>query len=534
MRLPPNVKAESFSEALKQFEQAVGKEWVFSSEEDIDLYRDSYTPFWHEEEEPIPSAAVAPSSTEEVQKVVRIANSHKIPLWIISTGKNLGYGGPAPLLGGSIVLDLKRMNRVLEVDERNHCALVEPGVSYFDLYRYIQERGLKVMVDVPDPGWGSVMGNALDRGVGYGPFRDHFDSHCGLEVVLPNGELLRTGMGALPGAKTWQQYKYGYGPSIDGLFCQSSLGVVTKMGFYLYPQPEAFRAGSVTVPKRQDIVPLVDTVNYLVNSGIAQGQFQISNALASPFGPPDLELANLLAKPGGPSTEELERYGAEKNLGYWSTMLKFYGPQDVIDAQWNYAKKKFSSIPGVRFKEEAKYTFPIDPKMVEQIPHLADLGIPNLSIFGIGVRPQRPMSYGHLWFSPIIPATGEAILEVTDVLTKAFRELGVPMPLGSIFPISFFPRTFVLIFGMEVEHNVAKNREMRDKFRKMVKIASEHGWGEYRTPTAFMSDVMDVYSFNNHALRRFHETIKDAVDPNGILAPGKAGIWPKSMRKERA
>ena len=76
---------------------------------------------------------------EQVQAIVKIANTYKIPLWTISTGKNLAYGGSAPRLSGSVVLDLKRMNRVLEVSEENAYALVEPGVSYFDLYRYIQE-----------------------------------------------------------------------------------------------------------------------------------------------------------------------------------------------------------------------------------------------------------------------------------------------------------------------------------------------------------------------------------------------------------
>src|SRR5580692_4430895 len=124
--LPPSVNAKDFSDALKQFEEAVGKEWVFTSDEDVALYRDAYSPFWSEPDELVASAAVAPDNVEQVQQVVRIANSHKIPLYPISTGKNLGYGGSAPALSGSVVLDLKRMNRILEVDEKNAYALVEP------------------------------------------------------------------------------------------------------------------------------------------------------------------------------------------------------------------------------------------------------------------------------------------------------------------------------------------------------------------------------------------------------------------------
>jgi FAD/FMN-containing dehydrogenase len=245
MSVPPGVTPKDFSDAIKRWQEALGAEWVFTSDEDIDLYRDPYSPVWHEEEEPIASAAVAPDGVEQIQAVVRIANQYKIPLWTISTGKNLGYGGSAPLLGGSVVLDLKRMNRVLEVNDKNHYALVEPGVSYFDLYRYIQDHKLKVWIDPPDPGWGSPMGNSLERGGGYTPMHDHFDAVCGMEVVLPNGELMRTGMGALPGAKTWQQYKYGFGPYIQGAFSQSSLGIVTKMGVWLYPEPEAYLLGTV-------------------------------------------------------------------------------------------------------------------------------------------------------------------------------------------------------------------------------------------------------------------------------------------------
>ena len=225
--LPPGVSQADFAAAIAGFEAAVGKDWVFTSKEDTDLYRDAYSPFWGEAEEKLVSAAVAPDSVEQVQAVMRIANQHRIPIYPISTGKNLGYGGSAPVLSGSVVLDLKRMNRILEVDEKNAFVLVEPGVSYFDLYRHIQERGLKLWIDCPDPGWGSVIGNAVDRGGGYTDalYRNHFDAHCGMEVVLPNGELLRTGMGALPGAKTWQQYKSGYGPWFSRRVMISTRGI---------------------------------------------------------------------------------------------------------------------------------------------------------------------------------------------------------------------------------------------------------------------------------------------------------------------
>ncbi len=131
-----------------------------------------------------------------------------------------------------------RMNKVLDVNGRDCTCLVEPGVTYFALYDYLQKNGYQhLWIDNPDLGGGSVVGNALDRGAGYTPYGDHFSMHCGMEVVLPNGEIMRTGMGALPGNNTWQTFQYGYGPYPDGIFTQSNYGIVTKMGFWLMPDP---------------------------------------------------------------------------------------------------------------------------------------------------------------------------------------------------------------------------------------------------------------------------------------------------------
>ena len=103
---PPGVSPADFAAALRKFEAAVGEQWVFKSDEDVALYRDAYSPERDEPTERLASAAVAPDTVEQVQQIVRIANEHRVPLYPISTGKNLGYGGSAPILSGSVVVDL--------------------------------------------------------------------------------------------------------------------------------------------------------------------------------------------------------------------------------------------------------------------------------------------------------------------------------------------------------------------------------------------------------------------------------------------
>jgi (+)-pinoresinol hydroxylase len=540
MRVPPGVSSKDFSDALQQFEEAVGKEWVFTSDEDVAMYRDAYSPFWGEPDELVASAAVAPDGVEQVQKVVRIANTYKIPIYPISTGKNLGYGGSAPAYSGSVVLDLKRMNRILEVNERNAYCLVEPGVSYFDLYRYIQENGIKLWVDVPDPGWGSPMGNSLDRGGGYllPQFRNHFDSHCGMEVVLANGEVMRTGMGALPGAKTWQQYKSGFGPWIDGIFSQSNFAVVTKIGFWMCPAPDSYLVGTVSVPRYNDLIPLIDTLGYLENTGCTNGMPFFGSPLLArgPLGQagpvPDPELTTLLARDGGPDPDAMDAYALKKGIHHWSCTVSFYGGPQANAGNWEFAKEKFSAIPGAKFTDAEAYKLPLTPEVQAKF-NLPQFGIPSLQMFSIGARSEANPTpgNGHVWFSPIIPRTGEAVFEANRVFREAAKDLGLPIPSFSL-PTCYWERAFIFLFGFPITHDIETNKKNRAAFQRLVAIAAEHGWGEYRTAPAHQGAVMDTYSFNNHALLRFHETLKDAVDPNGILSAGRYGIWPKHLREE--
>jgi 4-cresol dehydrogenase (hydroxylating) len=527
MRTPPGIKPADFTTAIKQFSDVVGAQWVFTSDADVSTYRDAYSPFFGEADERVASAAVAPETVEQVQRIVKIASQYSIPLYTISTGRNLAYGGSAPVYSGSVVLDLKRMNKILEVNESQAYALVEPGVSYFDLYRHIRERGLKLWIDCPDPGWGSVIGNALDHGAGRTPlpYRDHFGAHCGMEVVLGNGEVVRTGMGALPTAKTWQHFQYGAGPSADGLFAQSNLGVVTKMGFWLLPEPEASMTGQIRVPKHDDIVPFVRILGSLAFQGIVNCVFSLQSPVFA--GALDAEKSALLDRPGGGSAADWDRYAASKGRHFWQTDLRFYGPAKVIAAQWEHVKERLAAIGGVQFTDGDTIRFPLTDEQVAKLNDPGSFGVPSLNVFS-----SLQGTSGHLDASPMVPYSGEALLEAHKVFMKLFRDAGVPLTLG--FAMSYHWRAFIMFQGIELTRDSAKNAKARSLYEQVIKVASEHGWGIYRAHAAFMDKVMEQYSWNDHALMRMNETLKDALDPNGILSAGRYGIWPKRLRGGRA
>ena len=248
--LPPGVSRESFNTAIEELRSLVDDE-VELVDKPLDDGWYLHRPLTHDafpldqQDQFVNSAICAPASVEQTQAVVRWANKWLIPIYPVSMGRNLGYGGAAARVRGSVLLDMgKRMKTVLELNEKSAFCLLEPGVSYYMLFDEIRRSGKKLWVDVPDLGAGSVVGNALDRGVGYTPYGDHWGMHSGIEVVLPNGEVMRTGMGAMEdsntphgSANTWQLFPYGFGPYPDGLFSQSNYGIVTKMGMALMPSP---------------------------------------------------------------------------------------------------------------------------------------------------------------------------------------------------------------------------------------------------------------------------------------------------------
>ena len=250
---------------------------------------------------------------------------------------------------GAIVVDMgKRMNRILEVNEKYGYALLEPGVTYFDLYEHLEATNSILMLDTPDLGWGSVVGNTLDRGVGYTPYGDHFLWQTGLEVVLPQGEVMRTGMGALPGSNAWQLFPYGFGPYPDGMFTQSNLGIVTKMGIALMQRPPASMTYLITFQEESDLEQIVDVMLPLrINMAPIQNVPVLRNIIL------DAGVVSQRSEwydgEGPLPREAIKRMQSELGLGYWNFYGTLYGPPPMIEMFYGMIQEAFGQIPGAQF-----------------------------------------------------------------------------------------------------------------------------------------------------------------------------------------
>lgn len=178
---------------------------------------------------------VLPRDTVSVKHVLEIANRNRIPVTTMSGGVNVG-GTAVPSQGG-IVLDLKWMNRIVEINEGAAYVVIEAGVTYDELTSALIAKGFRCHIPT-SPGGSTPVGNNLVRPSGSLSNR-HLDSFLGLEVVLPDGTIVHTGSSAFPFSGSFM--KYGPFPDLTGLFCcaHGTLGVVTKAAIRIYPINEA-------------------------------------------------------------------------------------------------------------------------------------------------------------------------------------------------------------------------------------------------------------------------------------------------------
>ena len=523
--LPTSVSEQAFARALDDFTAVLGADGVLTSEEELAEFRDPFA--YRTWDDYTSSAVLTPTTVEQIQAIVRIANERGVPLWTHGQGRNNGYGGPAPRVAGSVNVSLRQMNRVLEIDDECAYAVVEPGVRWFDLYDALRTGGHKLWLSIADVGWGSVIGNSLDNGVTYLPYGADFMAPCGMEVVLANGEVLRDRHGGAAGSKSWHLYQRGLGPTLDPLFMQSNLGIVTKMGVWLLPQPECFMPLWLRVWKDDDLGPVIDILRRLRLDGTIEGVPQVLNTLAlgSVFSSRDQWYDG-----EGPLPDPvIDTIARELEIGRWIMRFALYGDEAVVDHRFAKIKAAFAEIPGAEV-----WGAKCDPDRVASLEHPGErvgAGVPSLDI-------NRMTAWyggeegGHIGFSPVAPLTGRDAMELRNLLRGLVEnEAGLDY-IVAMLPINSrsFIHVTLVIFDTK---NEAQARRAYDAAKLLVSEAGKRGYGEYRAHLDFMDLASEQYSFSDHAYRRFNEAIKDAVDPNGILSPGRHGIWPKGLRAER-
>lgn len=513
-RLPEGVSTQTFNTFMTHCESVVGRDKVFREPGDLVAYHDAFSVL--SDDPHIPSAVVSPADTDELQAVVIAANGHKIPLWPISKGQNLGYGGAAPVLKGAVIVDLSRLNRILEVNEKYAYCEIEPGVGFFELHQYLADNRIDLWMSVPGYALGSVMGNALERGAGAQPYGDHAAQICGMEVMLANGEIVRTGTGAMSNSTTWHTEKFGFGPSWDGMFCQSNFGIVTKIGLWLMPAPEATMSAVLSFPQEQDLATAIDCLYPLKRQGLIDHNIAVLSyvGLASYTAP-----RSRWYQGDGVMPEAIgAKLRAELGLGWWTSFLTLYGYPEVIEAQ----AKKITELLQESIEPPAFNRWKKGDPMAFSgagIPSARDLQMVN----------WRGGRGGHLGFSPLLPADGRLAYEQYQRARDSFHEVG----LDYYGAFAIRDRSIINI------NEILYNRDDRDMcegvqqlFPRLIKEAAAHGYSEYRTHIDYMDAVVDTLDHNQHAMARLNHAVKDVLDPQGILAPGKQGIWPARYRKK--
>ena len=217
----------------QELKDAIGPEKVLYEDIDVVTYGfdQSRVPFQR------PSFVVLPENKEDVRETLKIADKHKIPVTVLSGGVNVS-GHCIPSEGG-IVLDLRRINKIIEINTGSGYALIESGVTYDKLNAALAEKGFRCHITTA-PGGSTVIASQMVRPSGSLANR-HLDSLIDLEVVLPDGTIANTGSSHFPGAG--YGLRYGPFPDLTGLFCcaHGTMGIVTKASVRIYPINESNR-----------------------------------------------------------------------------------------------------------------------------------------------------------------------------------------------------------------------------------------------------------------------------------------------------
>lgn len=459
-------------------------------------------------------AIVRPGSVEDVQACVRVAQSLGVPIYPISRGCNWGYGSRVPPRAATL-LDLRRMNRIVAFDPVLAYVTVEPGVTVGQLAAFLRRKRAALRISVtgssPDA---SLVGNALERGLGNGIDFDRFANTCEIEAVLPDGALLRTGWTGFAGARAAHTFPGALGPSLSGLFVQSSLGIVTRMTIWLWPESgyrEIVRFG-VDDPAR--LAAALDRLRDLMLARSIRGCVTFASDLRV--------LARQLQYPWDlaprpPLGDDVRAaLRAAAGLSRWngSIVIETAGP-DIARLERRVVRARIASTVD---------RFVVQRNVGHDAPDAANLRSVywrKRSPAPAAPDPDRDRC-GVLWHNAMVPLRGAEVVRALAIAERSLIRHALEPMLGIAL---CWPRaayvTALLLYDRDIR---GADQRARACARDLASRWAKHGWLPYRIGIHDMPIAAPRTDDRAAILAR----LGAALDPAGILAPGRYALGARS------
>jgi 4-cresol dehydrogenase (hydroxylating) flavoprotein subunit len=528
--------------AVRQWELVLGTENVIAAEDQLRTASTATFPVRQRV-----AAILRPATREEVRHILRIASHFGIAIYPVSSGKNWGYGSGVPVSDGCVVLDLSRMSRILDFSEELGYVTVEPGVTQAQLFEFLQTRNSRLWIDgtgsSPDC---SLVGNTLERGFGHTPYGEHIAQVCDFEVILSTGEILETGAARFPGALAAPVYRWGLGPSLDGLFAQSNFGVVTRMTFWLMPAPEHFQAFFFRCDRPDALTALVDALRPLRLNGTLRSAIHIGNDYKV--------LAGIQQYPwketGGttPLREDLMR-GFREQLGFgaWNGSGGLYGSRgQVAEARRLVRKALTGKVDKLQFLDDRMLALAGRFSSAFRLFARWDIGRALelvRPVYGLmkGIPTDQPLrsAYwrkrtpppaqmhpdrdrcGLLWLSPVAPAEGRHALTLAETSSRIMLSRGFE-PMLSITLIT--ERALICVISITYDRDQpGEDERALACYQELHRDLEAKGYHPYRLGIQSMAALRAAGPAGG-TYSRLLEGIKHLADPAGILAPGRYGV----------
>ena len=525
----------TWNDAIAEWRTALGFDYV--TMDAVTLESAQTTTYATEQKIP---AILRPSCREQVQECLRIANRFGVAVYPISSGKNWGYGSSVPTAAVSALLDLSRMNRILDFSEDLAYVTVEPGVTQSQLLNFLREKRSALWMDAsggsPES---SLIGNTVERGFGHTPYGDHFAHSCGLEVILPTGERIETGFARFPDTKTGPLYRWGLGPVLDGLFSQSNLGVVTRMSIWLMPAPEYFQSFFFSCKLDSMLGPVVDALRPLRINGTIRSGMHIGNDYKVLSGLQQYPWSDTGGKTPL-SAELMEKFRSDLRVGAWNGSGALYGTRiQVAEARRLIKRALAGKVNKLQFLDDRKlrlakrfakpYQLLTGWNLAKTLPMLQSVydlmkGIPtNKPLESTYWRKRTPVpadmnpdrdGCGLLWYAPIVPAYGKDVEALSRVVVKTMLEDGFE-PMISLTLLN--ERAIACVISISYDREVpGEDDRAMSCYRGLFRNVTSLGCRPYRLGVHSMAEMNMHDTYNE-----FLDSIKSTLDPAGILAPGR-------------